>query len=160
MHKYFAVAGAVVALLLLCVETAFAQQFEFAGLSLKTTRADAAKRYPTSDITERHVYVSAGDAHDDISAIELPDGRAGTGRLKVFFERRTAQEPGYPSCEAILAILRPRYGEPGTVQRSSEEQDIVRRMLWRRGAEELTLICFSRDARALSAEALVIARLP
>ena len=157
------VAGAVgIALTcsLLSVDGASAQEFEFAGLSLKTTRGEAARRYPTSELTERHVYVSPRDIHDDISTIELPDTRTGTGRLRVFFERRTRATTVYPSCEKILAHLRPRYGEPGTVQRSSEEQSIVRRMLWRRGAEVLTLLCFSKGARVLSAETLVIERVP
>ena len=153
-------AGIALASSLLCVDAASAQEFEFAGLSLRTTRGEAVKRYPTSEITERHVYVSPRDIHDDISTIELPDARTGTGRLRVFFERRTAGTPGYPFCEEILALLRPRYGEPGTVQRFSEEQDVVRRMLWRRGAEVLTLVCFSKDARALSAETLIIEHVP
>ena len=80
--------------------------------------------------------------------------------MRVFFERRTAGTPAYPSCDKILALLRPRYGEPGTVQRSSEEQSVVRRMLWRRGAEMLTLECFSKGARALSAETLIIEHAP
>lgn len=153
-------AGIALTCLLLRVDGASAQEFEFAGLSLKTTRGETVKRYPTSEITERHVYVSPLDSHDEISTIELPDVRTGTGRLRVFFERRTAGAPGYPSCEKILALLRPRYGEPGTVQRSSEEQSVVRRMLWRQGAEVLTLVCFSKAAGTLSAETLLIERMP
>lgn len=145
---------------LLYVNAVSAQEFEFAGLSLKTTRAEAAKRYPTSEITARHVYVSPRDTHNDISTIELPDDRSATGRLRVFFERRTTGAPAYPSCEKILALLRPRYGEPGNVQRSSEEQSVVRRMLWRRRAEVLTLVCFSEGAQTLSAETLLIERVP
>ena len=153
--------GIAVVCSLVWVDGASAQGFEFAGLSLSTTRGEAARRYPTSELAEHHVYLSPREIHDGISTIELPDARSGTGRLRVFFERRTAAAPEYPSCEKILALLRPRYGEPGTVQRSAEEQTAVRRMLWRRGGEVLTLVCFSKGARApLSAETLIIERMP
>ena len=33
-------------------------------------------------------------------------------------------------------------------------------MLWRRGAEVLTLVCFSKGSAALSAETLLIERVP
>ena len=138
---------------------ASAQEFSFGGLSQHTTVEEARKRYPTSTITDRHIYLSTSDAHDHISTIELP-AQSRERRLKMFFERTGANGPQYPWCEDVLALLREPYGEPAATQRFYEGTSSARRMLWQRGKEVLSLACFSTDARPLRAESLTISDVP
>jgi hypothetical protein len=131
-----------------------AESFAFARLSLQTTLEAAQKRYPHSSITGGHVYVSEADSHDHIYGIDLPG--TGNPRLRIFFERRGRQRHDYPRCEQIAAAIRQQYGEPAVVQEFDEERSRNRRLIWRRGDEDLSLLCFRMGRQPLYAAELTI----
>ena len=133
-----------------------AEDFVFAGLSLRTTIEAAQKRYPNSSIVGRNVYVSDVDSHDHIRGIELPQLDEPAPRIRVFFEQRGAKRNQYPRCEQITAIIKRAYGEPTAVQEFSEGRSRNRRLIWKRGDESLSLLCFQigRQSR-LAAEVAI-----
>lgn len=131
------------------------ENFQFAGLSLGTTIQEARTRYPRSEFSGRHVYVSDAESHDDVHAIDLPDTTPNR-RLRLFFERTTAKGNSYPACDKVLATLRARYGAPATVQEFDEERSRNRRLIWRKVTEEMSLLCFRQQGQAFSAAELTI----
>ena len=138
-------------------KTLFADgEFQFAGLSLRTTIEEARKRYPRSMILGQHVYVSDAESRDGVHAIDVPDASPNRS-LRLNFERATARGNAYPACDTVLQTLRTQYGAPATVQEFDEERLRNRRLTWRRGAEEMSLLCFRRATQPYSAAELTIA---
>lgn len=131
------------------------EHFQFGGLSLGTTIQEARTRYPRSEFLGRHIYVSDAESHDDVHAIDLADTTLNR-RLTLFFERTTAKGNSYPSCDKVLATLRARYGPPATVQEFDEERSRNRRSIWRKGTEEMSLLCFRQQGRGFSTAELTI----
>ena len=129
--------------------------FQFAGLSLHTTIQEAQRRYPRSQVSGRHVYVSDADSHDHIHGIDLPD-MTSSSRLTVFFEQTTAKGNAYPLCEAVATPLRARFGAPANVQEFDEERSRNRRLRWRNAREEMSLLCFRQGRQPFSAAELTI----
>jgi hypothetical protein len=134
------------------------QNFQFGGLSLRTTVQDAVKRYPRSEVLGQHIYVADSESHDDIHAISLPATTLNR-RLVVFFERAAAGGNSYPSCDKVLRALR-AYGTPATVQEFDEERSRNRRFTWRQETEEMSLLCFRRPTSPtfLAAELTITGR--
>jgi hypothetical protein len=131
-----------------------AEGFAFAGLSPRTTMEAARKRYPRSSITGRHVYVSEVDSHDHIYGIDLP--RSGDPRVRISFERRGRQRHDYPRCQQVIALITKQYGEPAVVQKFDEERSRNRRLIWRRGEDNLSLLCFRMGDQPFFAAELTI----
>jgi hypothetical protein len=129
--------------------------FQFAGLSLRTTIQEAQRRYPRSQVSGRHVYVSDAESHDHIHAIDLPD-MTSNPRLTVFFEQTTAKGNAYPSCDALATPLRVRFGAPANIQEFDEERSRNRRLRWRNAREEMSLLCFRQGRQPFSAAELTI----
>ena len=138
-----------------CVLLWPAESFVFAGLSPRTTLEILQKRYPHSTITGGHVYVSAADSHDHIYGIDLPGG-AGSPTIRIFFERRGRKRNEYPRCGEVEAVIKRQYGDPAVVEEFEEEQARNRRLLWRRGKDDLSLLCFQMGRQPLFAAELTI----
>jgi len=102
------------------------------------------------------VYIADADSHDHIYGIDLPAGSEATRRIRIFFERRGRQRNEYPRCEQVVAVITKQYGKPATVQDFSEEQSWNRRLIWRRGDEDLSLLCFRAGRQPLFAAELTI----
>ena len=133
-----------------------AESFAFAGLSPRTTIEAVRLRYRHSLIAGRHVYVAEADSHDHIYGIGLAQDGESSRRITIFFERRGRQRNEYPPCEQVAAAVRKHYGEPTVVQEFSEERSKNRRLTWRRGAEDLSLLCFRMGRQPLFASELTI----
>jgi len=132
------------------------ERLAFAGLSPRTTIEAARQRYPHSSINGGHVYVSEADSHDHIYGIDLPRPGQPSSHIRVFFERRGRERNEYPRCEQVAGIISKQYGRPAAVQEFREERSWNRRLLWRRGEEELSLICFRLVRQPLRAVELTI----
>jgi hypothetical protein len=145
---------AAVALMVGTIRLTPAESLHFAGLSPRTTMQEAQKRYPRSSFTGRHVYVSEADSHDHIYGIDLP----GTGepRVRVLFERWRRGHNDYPRCEQVAAVIKKQYGEPAVLQEFDEERSRNRRLIWRSGEDELSLLCFHMGRRPFFAMQLTI----
>jgi hypothetical protein len=150
----YSVLAFVLGLMALAMRIWPAESFTFAGLSRRTDVEAAQKRYPRSTITGRHVHVSEADSHDHIYGIDLPG--SGDPSIRIYFERRERQRNEYPRCELVSALISKQYGEPGVAQEFEEERSRNRRLIWRRGAEELSLLCFRMGRQALLAAELTI----
>jgi hypothetical protein len=145
----------MIALLLLGAQVAGAV-FSFSGLDLNTTIAEARTRYPRSSFRDTHVSIADADLRDEVRAIDLP-GTGPNRRLKLYFERTTPQGNSYPSCDAIVSIVRKQYGEPSNVQEFDEERARNRRYVWSRSRETLSIQCFRTGRQPYSASDLTIA---
>jgi len=143
-----------IALLLGAIRVWPAENFAFAGLSPRTTVQEAQKRYSRSLFTGRHVYVSEADSHDHIYGIDLPG--SGEPRVRIFFEYRRRDHNEYPRCEQVATAIRRQYGKPANIQEYDEERSRNRRLIWRSGNEELSLLCFQMGRQPLFAAELTI----
>jgi len=130
------------------------ESLSFAGLSARTTLKAVQQRYPHSTFVGNRLYVSETDARDHIYAIELyPEPPR---RIRIVFERNHQGRQSYPRCEQIIATIRKEHGEPASVQEFREERSKNRRLTWRRGKEDLSLLCFRMGAQPLFAAELTI----
>jgi hypothetical protein len=145
----------------LSVPAALAAEFEFAGLTRRTTIEQLRQRYPKSSLVGSYMYVAATDSHDHIYGVEVPRPD-GTGRLRLSFERPADVPPArtarYPRCDALASALKARYGSPANVEEFSEERARNRRLSWHGPSEILALHCFRVDGKAFLAEALSVER--
>jgi hypothetical protein len=58
----------------------------------------------------------------------------------------------------VLEPLQKKYGAAATTQEFDEERMRNRRYIWRRGDEEMSLLCFSARRPAFAASELTISR--
>lgn len=137
-----------------------ADPLAFAGLNLQTTIEVVQKRYPHSHLVGHHVYVDDADSHDHIYGIDVPRRSDPSPQLRIFFERTGRTRHDYPLCELVARKLRNQYGAPVTVQDTQEEQSRNRRLIWRRGEEELALVCFQIRRQPLVASELILTAIP
>jgi uridine kinase len=152
-------------LLLLAVATpALAQQgpLTFAGLGLRSDVAAVEARYPRSPRVGNYVYVAPEESHDHIYGIELSGVEPGR-RLRVTFERPDGvPSPDgsgrYPTCASVQRLIERANGSPASIVEFAEEASWRADRVWRRGLEELRLICFGERNRpaSLQAEGVVI----
>ena len=134
----------------------------FVGLGLRSDLATVEARYPRSHRVGNYVYVAPEESHDHVYGIEVPDDGPGR-RLRVTFERPDGvPSPDgsgrYPTCASVQRQIERAYGSPASILEFAEEASWRADRLWRRGLEELRLICFGERNRpaSLEAEAVVI----
>ena len=150
--------------LLAVTAPALAQEgpFTFAGLGLRSDVATVAARYPRSHRLGNYVYVAPEESHDHIYGIEVPGVESGR-RLRVTFERpagvpSTDGSGRYPTCASVQRRIERTNGSPASIVEFAEEASWRADRVWRRGLEELRLICFGERDRpaSLQAEGVVI----
>jgi len=89
-----------------------------------------------------------------VYGLDLPDPAA--PRLRLFFERRTAGGPAYPSCDSVLGPITAQQGKPADVQEFDEERTRNRRFVWWHPGQRMVLLCFRGDQTRLRAAELTI----
>jgi hypothetical protein len=146
----------ILTLVLACAASAAAaQEFSFAGLSLRTTLEELKKRYPSSRLADHYMYVSEKDSHDHVYGVEIPRPGA-AGRLRLSFEHpQQGRGERHPSCRSVADALQKRYGAPSRSRDFMEEGSKARRVSWVGAAEEMSLQCFQRNGE-FRAEALTM----
>jgi uridine kinase len=154
----------LVPLLLVVATPAFAQErpLTFAGLGLGSDVATVEARYPRSHRVGDYVYVAPEESHDHIYGIEVSGVEPGR-RLRVTFERPDGvPSPDgsgrYPTCASVQGVIERANGSPASILEFAEEASWRSDRVWRRGLEELRLICFGERDRpaSLQAEGVVI----
>ncbi len=135
---------------------------KFVGLGLGSDLATVETRYPRSHRAGHYVHVAPEESHDHVYGIEVPDGGPAR-RLRVTFERPDGvPSPDgsgrYPTCASVQRQIERAYGSPASILEFAEEASWRADRVWRRGLEELRLICFGQRNRpaSLEAEAVVI----
>jgi uridine kinase len=154
----------LVPLLLAVATPALAQEgaLTFAGLGLRSGVATLEARYPRSQRVGNYVYVAPEESHDHIYGIEVSGVEPGR-RLRVTFERPDGvPSPDgsgrYPTCASVQGVIERANGSPASIVEFAEEASWRADRVWRRGLEELRLICFGERNRpaSLQAEGVVI----
>jgi hypothetical protein len=133
------------------------EPFTFAGLGLRSDLAAVESRYPRSRRAGSYVYVAPEESHDHIYGIEVPVREPGR-RLRVIFERPDGvPSPDgsgrYPTRGSVQEGIERAYGPPASILEFAEGVSWRADRLWRRGREELRLICFGKRNRPASMQA-------
>ncbi|HEX5531111.1 MAG TPA: hypothetical protein VFZ82_16205 [Methylomirabilota bacterium] len=154
----------LVPLLLAVATPALAQEgpLTFAGLGLRSGVATLEARYPRSQRVGNYVYVAPEESHDHIYGIQVSGVEPGR-RLRITFERPDdVPSPDgsgrFPTCASVQGAIERANGSPASIVEFAEEASWRADRVWRRGLEELRLICFGERNRpaSLQAEGVVI----
>ena len=137
-----------------------ADAFSYAGIGLDTTAAGVKPTFPNSRIVGNDVHVAERDSRDHIYGIRLAGGRK-PRVVQISFERPQATAAGarfaYPTCKAVEAELRARYGAPDEVRKFVEGPSPRADRVWQSEREAMTLNCFQGEHGGLLAIGVVIA---
>ena len=130
-------------------------QFEFAGLSPRTSLEDLRSRYPSSYFDRRSVRVVPDDVHDHIYFIAV---NADIGTLRLSFESPSQYVQNLPTdwaaqhrarqplCAPILGRLTEAYGAPNSERQWSEEALEHLTRFWFTEDEQLVFDCYQPGA--------------